>query len=99
MTPETTPAGIKKIGQEKLEITWLDKKVCVYSAQKLRQECRCASCQNELTGERILIQSDVPADLKLLGAETVGNYALSFTFSDNHGSGIYPFDVLRKIGA
>jgi DUF971 family protein len=27
----------------------------------------------------------------------VGNYAISFAFSDGHGTGIYRFDFLREI--
>ena len=30
-------------------------------------------------------------------ADIVGNYALSFAFSDGHGTGIYPFELLRKL--
>ena len=29
---------------------------------------------------------------------TVGNYALRFTFSDGHNTGLYSFDYLRRLG-
>ena len=29
--------------------------------------------------------------------EQVGNYALRFTFSDGHGSGLYSYDYLRRL--
>jgi DUF971 family protein len=30
-------------------------------------------------------------------ADLVGNYALSFGFSDGHGTGIFSFEALRKL--
>ena len=32
-------------------------------------------------------------------AETVGHYAIRFDFTDGHGSGIYSWNTLRKLGA
>ena len=39
------------------------------------------------TGKPVTIESIQP----------VGNYALSFAFSDGHGTGIYRYDFLREI--
>ena len=36
-------------------------------------------------------------DVKVLEVRTVGRYALQFTFSDGHATGIYSFDKLRAL--
>ncbi len=37
-------------------------------------------------------------DITVTDWEPVGNYALRFTFSDGHNTGLYSFDYLRRIG-
>ena len=39
-----------------------------------------------------------PLGVRVLGWEQVGNYAIRFDFSDGHGTGLYTFDYLRKLG-
>lgn len=98
MTPDATrPAELKKIGQEQFKITWEDGHVSAYTFRYLRQNCGCAECRSELTGQRLLDAETVPVDLKGLKVQLVGNYALHFTFSDHHTTGIYPFTVLRGL--
>jgi len=91
------PAQLKKIGQEKFLITWQDAHVSDYTFRYLRQNCPCAECVSEDTGQRILDQDSVPADIKALKSELVGNYAVHFTFSDGHSTGIYSFKLLRAL--
>lgn len=90
MTP--APTALRKIGDLSFKITWADGKESSYSAFDLRDNCRCAACRNELTGERIL--GEVSKDIKILKSEIMGNYALGFQFSDGHSTGIYTFDWL-----
>ena len=52
---------------------------------------------DELTGQPRLDPKTVPADVKVLEVRTVGRYALQFTFSDGHATGIYSFDKLRAL--
>ena len=80
------------------KIVWDDGTVMIYDWRKLRLACACASCKNEMTGEQVLQDKDVPADIKLLEARPVGRYGLNLVFSDGHSSGIYVFDLLRKLG-
>ena len=98
MKPDPTrPRELKKQGQEQFKIRWEDDHTSIYSFRYLRQSCGCAGCRSELTGERILNPESIPEDLKGLKVELVGNYALHFTFSDGHVTGIYPFTVLRNL--
>jgi DUF971 family protein len=82
-------------------IEWKDGHRGVYSNAKLREACPCALCQGERTplgpvGALPVIPS-VPADVMATKCRTVGLYAFSFSWSDGHDSGIYPYDYLREI--
>jgi len=90
------PTKIQKVEDEEIRLTWDDGHESHYSFRLLRQICPCAMCKDEWTGKRLLDPDSVPEDLKASRAELVGNYALSFMFSDNHSSGVYSFDFLRK---
>jgi DUF971 family protein len=93
----TTPAQLKKIGKDQFQITWKDGHVSNYTYQFLRQNCPCAGCRNEWTGERTLDPNTVPSDLIASKVNIVGNYALHFAFSDHHETGIYSFNTLRSM--
>jgi len=79
-------------------ITWDDGKVTRYPNRYLRSMCPCASCVNEVTGERMINLESVDPDVKISGVDPVGRYALHFQWSDGHGTGLYSFDTLRKLG-
>jgi DUF971 family protein len=83
--------------QLRLTLTWDDGHVSTVTAQTLRQSCPCAECVEEFSGRRVLDTSKVPADLKLLEASPVGNYALAFVFGDAHRTGIYNWEYLRQL--
>ena len=91
------PASIRKKGGERLTIGWSDGTESAFTARELRIDCRCAACRSEWSGERILKPESVPADIRIEAAEPVGNYALSFRFSDGHATGIYPFEYLYEL--
>lgn len=98
MKPDRTkPVELRKQGQEQFKIRWEDEHESIYPFRYLRQNCGCAGCRNEITGERMLDPESVPQDLKGIKVEVVGNYALHFEFSDHHTTGIYPFTLLRNL--
>ena len=94
-----TPRDIEKVDDDALRIAWEDGHKSEYSFRFLRQNCPCAVCRDEWSGERLMDPERVPVDLKAGKAELVGNYALSFAFSDGHGTGIFSFEALRKLCA
>jgi DUF971 family protein len=57
----------------------------------------CAACVEEFTGVRKIAHGSIPSSLERVGIEPVGNYALHFSWSDGHDSGIYDFDYLRSL--
>jgi DUF971 family protein len=86
-----TPDGTR------LDLTWEDGVKTAAPAQHLRQQCPCAGCVDEWTNKRTLDPNRVPADLRVTQVQPVGNYALTFVFSDGHSTGIYPWKLLRDI--
>ncbi len=79
-----------------MKITWSNGRQMEYPAFFLRDNCRCAACQHELTGERLLKTDSIPKDITIQKAEIIGQYALGFHFSDGHSTGIYTYDFLEK---
>ena len=76
-----------------LRLHWADGEV-VLDASRLRAACRCAGCRSAaLRGEVVVVRADVD----LMAAEPVGQYALNLRFSDGHERGIYPWALLREL--
>ena len=91
------PASIRKQGNTSLQIEWDDGHISRYSFRYLRQKCPCAACIDEWSSKNLLNPDTIPLDIEGLTVEPVGGYALSFTFSDHHNTGIYHFSHLRVI--
>ncbi len=80
-----------------LRIRWGDDHVSDFPPRYLRITCPCAGCVDEFTGERILDADSVPEGIHPLAIHYVGRYAIRFDWSDGHGTGIFPFDYLRRL--
>lgn len=92
-----TPAEIRKKSGESIAIRWTDGHVSTFAARYLRGRCPCAQCVSETSGKRLVSEEHIRPDITLEAARTVGNYALHFSFSDGHTTGIYTFDYLRRV--
>ena len=88
---------IKQEGERRLSVTWTDGRHDVFDAVRLRQECPCAKCIDEMTNERMLNPSDVPDHVRPTVIRSVGHYAMSIHFNDGHSTGIYTFPLLRQL--
>jgi len=94
------PVQIKK-ENDILKIKWNDDKTTEISLKKLRDECPCVNCK----GESVLFESYIPIKTPFQAAgfyeidkiEAVGNYAISIKWKDGHDTGIYSWDILRKL--
>jgi DUF971 family protein len=83
--------------QREVALAWTDGSKSVVAARRLRQYCPCAGCVEEWSGKRTFEVETIPVETKILEAQPVGNYALSFTFSDLHRTGIYQWEYLRDL--
>ena len=91
------PLQIVEESDSLLAIKWSDDSESNYTAAELRRVCPCASCRDEWTGEKILDEQQISDDMTFTAMSIVGRYALNFVFSDNHDTGIFSFEYLRKL--
>jgi DUF971 family protein len=91
-----------------VDITWSDGHTSHYDFPYLREECPCATCNDErvkksafaTAGPASAAASVLPMfkpKVAARSANAVGNYAIQITFSDGHSTGIYSYDHLRTM--
>jgi prepilin-type processing-associated H-X9-DG protein len=87
---------------EGVEVVWADGHVSRYTFPYLRDNCPCASCNDER--EKKATAGSSPSAFPMFKprvtaktAKAVGNYAIQIDYSDGHTTGIYSFVHLREI--
>jgi DUF971 family protein len=83
------------VERDSVTIEWTDGVTTALSGSRLRDACPCADCR-EHTATTPAMQLGNRSTMT--NAQLVGGYAISFTFGDNHGDGIYPYGQLRRLG-
>jgi DUF971 family protein len=100
MTLRLEPTSIQQIGNE-LALAWSDGTESYIRLETLRRACPCAVCGGEpdVMGniERPAV-NHTPPSFDLRGWQIVGGYALQPTWGDGHGTGLYTFPYLRRLG-
>jgi DUF971 family protein len=90
------PVEARRLAAERrLRLTWNDGHVGEYDYDFLRGWCPCAACQGHQVIELVFHPPPAPVDPTSIAP--VGNYGLSFVWTDGHGTGIYRFDYLRAL--
>ena len=92
---------VRKIAQADpwtLAIEWSDGRRSQWRLALLRRRCPCAECIDEWTGAPKLRPESVDENIQAESVDSVGRYALAIKFTDGHSSGIYSYDLLRKLG-
>ena len=84
---------------ERITLRWADGKTVSVANRELRASCRCAHCVNEYTGERTANPGAIAADIQASEVRTIGNYALSITWSDGHSTGLFPYPTIEQLAA
>jgi DUF971 family protein len=91
-----------------VDITWADDHASHYDFAYLREECPCATCNDERI-KKAELKSAAPGFAfspalpmfkpkpRAKAATQVGNYAIQISFTDGHSTGIYSYDHLRSI--
>ena len=91
------PSKVHQIDPKTLGIDWNDGHQSRFSVRSLRLHCPCANCIDEWTGEKRLDPASVPETIKPLNLKSVGRYAIQFQWNDGHDTGLYTYQLLRKI--
>ncbi|MEQ9436461.1 DUF971 domain-containing protein [Hyphomonas sp.] len=63
---------------------------------RLRENSPSAEVQGHGAGPKP-VQAPVPPDIMVERAEPVGRYAVRIFFSDGHSSGLYTWDLLKRL--
>lgn len=84
-----------------LKIKWDDSHISRFPLFGLRKNCPCVTCrgghENMGSFEPELFRVDPPYRLRILNAEPVGNHALKIHWDDGHSSGMYQWELLRRM--
>lgn len=92
------PTNIRSLSETGcLELTWPDGRVSQLPFRILRENCPCAACVDEFTGDRILDVTAIPDDVHPTALGFTGNYALKVGWSDGHHSGLFTWDLLDEL--
>jgi DUF971 family protein len=97
MTQATTIISKLTVNDHSVVVQWADGHVSEYDNKYLRISCSCAECIEEWTRRPLLNPASIAANIKVEDYLMVGKYAVQFLWSDAHYTGIYPFEVLRKL--
>jgi len=89
-----------------VDITWADGHSSHFDFVFLRDNCPCATCNDERAKKESLAAMNLPASPLLpmykpkpraQAATQVGNYAIQINFTDGHSTGIFSYDYLRTL--
>lgn len=80
-----------------LRVTFSDDLVMEYPTALLRGFCPCARCQGHGGGPATWTPNPSPRANIVENVSPVGTYAFCVSWGDGHDTGIYSFEMLRRI--
>lgn len=100
---DAVPLDLKvNLAEQKIAIDWKDGTHSQLSLNELRRQCPCATCrtEREQRSKTLLpiLRGNPSGDIRVVSAELVGSYAIQFTWSDGHNTGIFDFRFLKTLG-
>lgn len=96
MVEGSAPLEIDVQRDEGLTLTWADGTTSRFGLEELRSHCPCAECRNQRDRHLpVWPKTSSPQPLRIVDAELVGGYGISFTWNDGHSTGIYSWPLLR----
>jgi prepilin-type processing-associated H-X9-DG protein len=91
------PETIDVARDEGVMITYVDGHVARFDLPTLRAACPCALCRRlRDEGEAAWPRPESPTPLRIENAELHGGWGLRIIWNDGHGTGIFPFESLRR---
>lgn len=94
--PRTIPEKVEADTDVGLRVTWADGHVSRWDLLTIRRACRCAACGEIRRAGGRVAPPPFSGELDVVDAELVGDYGVTFTWSDGHATGIYTWDRLRE---
>ena len=79
-----------------IDVTFDDGKTFFLSAFALRQNSPSAEMRGH--GGQTPPPVTIDPNVRIIGVEPVGHYAIRITFSDGHNSGLYAWEYLHQLG-
>ncbi|RJF88715.1 DUF971 domain-containing protein [Oleomonas cavernae] len=83
--------------EKRIEIDWDDGRRDVIAAELLRVESPSAEVQGHGPDTKQIVAGKRAVGINAV--EAVGNYAIRIHFDDGHDTGIFSWEVLRRLGA
>ncbi len=89
-----------------VDITWADGHSSHYEFAYLRDQCPCATCNDERAKKESMPATNLLSSPlfpmykpkpRAQAATQVGNYAIQISFTDGHSTGIFSYDYLRTL--
>lgn len=99
MTREPTPWPLElrvRRAERRLEIDFDDGSSFSLPAELLRVESPSAEVQGHSPSQKVTVPGK--RNVGIAALEPVGNYAVRILFDDGHGTGIYSWSYLHKLG-
>ena len=98
LSGQSWPVEIRlKSGHRTLAVTYDDGAAFEIPAEMLRVMSPSAEVQVHSPSERVTVGGK--RNVAIRAVEPVGNYAVRLQFDDGHGSGIFTWGYLRRLGA
>ena len=87
-SPDPTPVELRvRDGGRVLRVSYAGGMAVDISAERLRAATPSAD------------KRAAPPGVTIVGVEPVGNYAARFSFNDGHATGVYSWELLRRLAA
>ncbi len=82
--------------ERRLTIRFADGQLYAYAAEFLRVHSPSAEVQGHSAAQRVLVPGKRLVGITAI--EPVGNYAVQLIFDDTHDTGLYSWQLLRRLG-
>jgi DUF971 family protein len=94
---QLTPTRIEPLGKTELLLAWTNGEEYAVPYIEIRYYCPCAGCVDENSGERTVDRSALDPEVRPVGVQLVGRYAVQIDWSDRHNTGMYHFERLYEL--
>jgi len=83
--------------ENEIRLQWPDGEKAVIANSRLRANCQCAVCVDEIKGRRLFDPAKMRPDIAPKEITALGNYAIGIIWNDGHSSGIYSYKLIRDL--